>query len=135
MPHRPFQVYGRFLGGYLLIAAVSCFFPAYEVGEVDVGADAGLPDGGDAGPDAAMADCWGQPLNGFVEDLSFNDAALLGSSPRHPFVSPDGLSLYYIADAPEGRVHKAVRSSRDEPFVGGTLMPAPSWMGAVDFPV
>jgi hypothetical protein len=121
----------------------SCAFPPYEV--VDgpdagngggTGGTGGTGTGGGAG--GAPSSCWDSPVEDFVEDLSFSEAVLAGVNPHSPFVTPEGLSLYYIATDINGNVtlFKATRSDRGTNFSGGVPEPVTGWSFTplVDYP-
>ncbi|MEZ4383598.1 MAG: hypothetical protein R3A79_19865 [Nannocystaceae bacterium] len=70
------------------------------------------------------ADCWG--LDPDVWTVEAIDDAKLGTNPRSARLSPDGLSMVYIADFGEtSRPFRAVRASLDDPFLEGA--PVAAW--------
>lgn len=74
--------------------------------------------------------CWGLPADEW--SMSELQDAKLGWDPTSPHVSPDGLTLYYMAAPSEGDrrwIHRSSRASTDEPFaVGEPLVKWPSFL-------
>ncbi len=79
-------------------------------------------------------DCWDAPAD--VWSVSPLPDAKLGIKPVSPHVSPDGLSLYYLAAQSEGEerpIHKSTRASLDEDFkVGEPMVLWPGFPHAFD---
>ena len=92
--------------------------------------------GAETDPDTGEPpECWGRAPTDWDEIVQILDLQL-GVDPRSARLSPDGLTLFYIAD-PIGRPYVAERPSRDQPFVAGQPLNPLSGLAAdlgVDYP-
>lgn len=86
----------------------------------------GSTGGGSTTTSGGPASCWDRSIDDWDDVVQVTDAEL-GGDPRNPALSPDGLTLTYVAlgmDALPLRPYRAIRGGLDQPFGMATLLAA-----------